>query len=172
MSIPDRTLSKLGIIIGLIGILLAYYFYRQSIQLRIPTFLVDPVRANIIDSSGPKLSDLSVLYKGKPVGERNVVAIRVYFWNAGKMPIKKADVLKPIECVLETNAEILDKRLLKSSRDITGMKLSEAPESPSNRFVIDFDILEKMTGGPFNSCTLARQTQPSTLKVFWLGHRN
>jgi hypothetical protein len=147
MLISDRAFSKIGVVIGLMGLLLAYYFYRQSIQVRMPTFLVDPVRAKVIDSSGPKISDLSVLYRGKPVGDRDVVAVRVYFWNAGRMPIRKSDVLKPVECVLADGAEILDGRLLKSSRDITGLRLSAAPEGPSNRLTVDFDILEENDGG-------------------------
>jgi hypothetical protein len=139
-------LSIAGVLVGVVGLCAGYYFYEQSVQERVPTFLVDPVRATIIDSSGPQLSDLSVLYKGKPVGNRSVTAVRVYFWNAGRMPIRRSDVLKPIECVLGGGAEVLDYRLLRSSRDITGMKLLPSPEDPAGRVMID-DILEKGDGG-------------------------
>src|SRR2546427_3066211 len=147
MKISDRALSISGILIGLTGVIAAYYFYRQSVQERIPTFLIDPVRATIIDSSGPKLSDLSVLYRGKTVGDRSVTAVRVYFWNAGRMPIRKSDVLKPIECIFSDGAEVLDYRLLRSSRNITGIRLSPGLGSPNDRLAIDFDILEKDDGG-------------------------
>lgn len=146
MKVTDRGLSLTAILIGIAGLMAAYYFYRQSVLERTPTFLVDPVRATIIDSSGPRLSDLSVLYHGKPVGDRSVTAVRVYFWNSGRMPIRRSDVLRPVECVLPTDSEILDFRVLKSSRDITGIALSAAAGNPGNRLEVGFDIPEKDDG--------------------------
>jgi len=142
----DRGLSILGLATAIAGVLAAYYFYRVSVQERVPTFLIDPITATIIDSSGPNLSDLTVLYKGKPVGQRNVAAVRIYFWNAGRMPIRREDVLKPVQCVLRDDAEILDARVLRSSRDVTGFKIIPSANPTDNRVLFDFDILEKDDG--------------------------
>lgn len=142
----DRGLSILGLAAAIAGVVAAYYFYRVSVQERVPTFLIDPITATIIDSSGPNLSDLTVLFKGKPVGQRNVAAVRIYFWNAGRMPIRRADVLKPVQCVLRADAEILEARVLKSSRDVTGFKIIPSANPTENRVTFDFDILEKDDG--------------------------
>src|SRR5271168_2924827 len=112
----DRMLAVIAIVIALAGIVAAYYFYEKSVQERAPTFLIDPATTTIIDSSIPNLSSLTVLYKGKTVGQRNVVAVRFYFWNAGRMPIRRADILKPVQCVLGDDEEILESRVLSSSR--------------------------------------------------------
>lgn len=143
MKVSDRAIT---IIVAFVCLLPGYYFYRQSIQVRVPSFLVDPARALIIDSSGTNLSDLAVLYKGKSVGERNVSAIRLYFWNDGKMPIRRNDVLKPLQCVLPTGTEILDSRILKISRDVTAFRILPGSASPNTAVMMDFDILEKGDG--------------------------
>jgi hypothetical protein len=143
VKVSDRAIN---VLVALFCLFPGYYFYRQNIRERVPAFLVDPVRASIVESSGAKLSDLAVLYRGKPVGDRSVTAIRVYFWNDGKMPITKSDVLRPLQCVLAEGTDILDYRLLKTSRDITNIRLSRGNDTSNDRILVDFDILEKDDG--------------------------
>ena len=90
-----RFLPYVGPLIGLTGLSLALYFHAQSVQERTPLYYVGP-RATIVDSSIATPSPLQVLYKGHPVGDANVVATVVYFWNGGKLPIKAEDVLEPL----------------------------------------------------------------------------
>jgi hypothetical protein len=161
MRISDRSLAILslvvGVILGLGGIISGYYFYIQSIQERIPTFLISPVRVSIVKSDSNDLTDLSILYKGKPVTQKNVIAVRIYMWNSGKLPISKSDVLKPIRFVFPEDAKILDYKILKYSRDVSNIQISST--NGSNILDLTFDILEHNDGvaiqviyaGPLNA---------------------
>jgi hypothetical protein len=146
MRISDRSLAIVslvaGVILGLGGILSGYYFYIQSIQERIPTFLISPVRASIVKSDSNDLTDLSILYKGKPV-QKNVVAVRIYMWNGGNLPIMKSDILRPIRIVFPEDAKILDYKILKHSRDVSNIEITSTNYSNVNLY---FDILEHNDG--------------------------
>ena len=161
MRISDRSLAILGLVVGVVlglgGIISGYYFYIQSIQERIPTFLISPVRASIVKSDSNDLTDLSVLYKGKPIIPKNVVAVRIYMWNSGKLPILKSDILRPIQLMFPNDAKILDYRILKYSREVDNIKINSI--NGSNMLDLTFDILEHNDGvaiqviyaGPLNA---------------------
>ena len=69
----DRGLAIAGllaaVLFGIAGVSASYYFYINSVQASIPTFMVDPARAQIISYDPKKISGLSVLYDGKPITE-------------------------------------------------------------------------------------------------------
>jgi len=65
-------------VIGLWSGFSGYYFYEISVQERIPTVLVDPTRTLIVDSTAPGSSDVSILYRGKPIGATKSVAAAVF----------------------------------------------------------------------------------------------
>jgi hypothetical protein len=95
MNMFKRILPYIGPLIGLTGVSLALYFHAQSVQDRKPLYYVGP-RAVIVDSAVATPSPLQVLYQGHPVGNKNVVEVVLYFWNGGKLPIRKEDVLEPV----------------------------------------------------------------------------
>ena len=146
MRISDRALAIAGVLIGVAGLLFGGYSYTQSIHERVPTFLVDPARAAIVSYDTNNISDLSVLYKGKTVNNSNVTAVRIYFWNSGKEPIQKKDILKNIFISLPADNQILDARILSESRDIAELKINP-DENNKNEFLVTFNILEKNDGG-------------------------
>jgi hypothetical protein len=134
-----------GPLIGLTGFITALYFHAQSVQERVPTFYVSPQRAVIVDARGPTASSLQVLYHGKPVGA-SVTAVTVYFWNDGRLPIRKDDVLgDPVSIDSGGDTEILEARLIKVSRPVTKFEIA-SKESAKNSLPISFDILEKSDG--------------------------
>src|SRR5438270_10071603 len=97
-----RLLDFLNILFGLItaaSLLLAYYWHRQSIEERMPTYYVE-YRASLVSRSVPAPSDLQVLYKGKKL-DADVSDITVYLWNSGQLPIKAEDVLESLAIELE-----------------------------------------------------------------------
>jgi hypothetical protein len=159
MTISDRSIAIIsfvfGTLLGVAGISAAYYLYIESIQERIPTFLMNPARAVIVDSKGPQLSDLTVSSKGNPVGLRGVTAVRLYFWNSGTMPIQRTDILRPNQCVLPDGIEILDAKILSSSRDVSGVKIA-VPTGTPNILEITFDVPENNDG--VNSVNIRRQS--------------
>lgn len=141
-----KYLPYVGPLIGLAGVSLALYFHAQSIQERVPTFYVGPQRAVIVDARGPAPSDLEVLYRKRPVGS-TVIAVTIYVWNDGKLPIRAADILgDPIGVALPAGAEILEGRVLKASRGVCRFVLGQVNEQARNSIPITFDILEHGDG--------------------------
>lgn len=93
----------------------------------------------------PVPSQLTVSYKGREL-TTNVSGITVYFWNDGKLPIKSEDILEPLGVQLDPTCEILDVRVLKVSRPVTGFSFSQAADSSKNLLPISFKILEQRDG--------------------------
>jgi len=144
-----RFLPYIGPLIGVTGLSLALYFHAMSVQERVPLFYIGS-RATIVDASIPAPSQVQVVYRGRPVGATNVVAVVIYVWNDGRMPIRAADVLEPISIQLDKSCEILESRILKISRNVTKF-VQVVPESAkweSAKYIqpISFDILEKGDG--------------------------
>jgi hypothetical protein len=117
----------------------------MSVQERVPLFYIGP-RATIVDASIPTASQLQVLYQGRPVKATNVVAVMIYIWNDGKMPIRSNDVLEPISIQLDRSCDILESRILKISRRVTKFEKQEVSESAKYMQPVSFDILEKGDG--------------------------
>lgn len=157
-------LSVIGVVIGLIGITLAVHYHSQSIQERVPTFYVEPVRAKIFDATGQAPSELQVLHRGRAISERSVTAVQIYFWNEGELPIRKADILEPLAIELWPPAEILAAHLVKQSRKVINFSLGAVPESTSNRLPLSFDILEKSDGAAIQIIFAGEPDAPVALK--------
>lgn len=127
--------------IGVIGL----YHYYESVQERLPTYYVSPTRARIVDTSIPAPPQLQVLYRGKDLNA-NVSAATVYLWNAGKLPLKAEDVLEPVKIDLEPGCEIIDARILKTSRSVTKFAKGEISETAKNSLPVSFALLERNDG--------------------------
>ena len=87
-----------------------------------------------------------MLYRNRPVGA-SVTAVTVYVWNDGKLPIRAADVLgDPVSIELGSGAEILEARLLKSSRPVSRFSIGQVSDKAKNSLPLSFDILEQLDG--------------------------
>ena len=131
-----------GVTMGIIGL----YHYYESVKERAPMYFVSPSRARIVDTSIPAPLQLQVLYKGKDLNT-NVSAAIVYFWNAGKLPIKAADILDPpLTVEIDPACEIIDARIVKVSRAVTRIAKEEAIGPAKNSVPLKFSILELNDG--------------------------
>lgn len=133
----DRLIAIASVILGA---WVSWYFYSLSLPTRIPTFLVDPSRAVLAGGS----PDITIQYKGKPIRQRAVNVVRVYFWNAGNTDITKTDILEPLTITV-SDSEILDAKTLKVSRELTFISL-DVQKDQQNTAELDFDILESNDG--------------------------
>jgi hypothetical protein len=143
-----RIVDYLGVffgIIGVVGLVLAYYWHAQSVQERVPMYYVSPTRARIVDTSVPAPPQLQVLYKGKDLNA-NVSSAVVYFWNDGKLPIKPEDILEPVKIELDPKCEIIDARILGVSRAVTKFATGNVSETAKNSLPLSFSILERNDG--------------------------
>jgi len=113
---------------------------------------VHPAKAAIVKSG--VASRLSVRYNNKelrtvfdiPVAQTDVTAAQIAFWNNGKLPIKKNNILKPFVIQVQGGLPILEVSIQKKSRDIIGISIDE--NNLKNGIVsLSWDILEHNDGG-------------------------
>ena len=106
------------------SLLFALYIYRLSKVERLPVFLVDRVRTEILSSERVSTAPIKVIKNdGSPV-ERDLTSIRFFFWNMGKQSIRREDVLDSLYVKLgDPNAEIIDKQIREGPIDAVPMSI-------------------------------------------------
>jgi len=113
----DAKLSLASVLVGVIGVLLAVIFYFRAQREREPFYFIQSTR-NVIVNRDRSIGDkLSITYKGQPLDTTNVAALQVFFWNAGREPIKAADVLIPLRVVLD-GGQLLDASISRQTRSL------------------------------------------------------
>jgi hypothetical protein len=124
------------------------YFYFESQEARDPVFVVDPDRVEIVRAARVAQAPIKVLRRDNTPVRSDIYAARFYFWNAGKRPIKSAEVEEAIRVTLDSGSEILDFKRLKLSRLPTHARLVPTSVSGSRlrTLVIIFSILEQDDG--------------------------
>jgi hypothetical protein len=151
--------SKVGAILGspwvrgvealftLVAIILAIYFGLSSRAERELVYAVNPVRTAVVTAG--QATELAVLYKGEPIGSKDVTAAQVAIWNAGKLSIRKDDILGDGKVVIFTDppVPILEASIRQLSREVTEFALVTTPELlASGRVPVSWRILEKDDG--------------------------
>jgi len=131
-----------GTFASILSVFLAILFYNNSKSSRELTYLVNPVKSIIasVDNS----TDMSVTYKNNPI-KGNISSMQVAFWNSGKESIKKENILQPLVFSFENNVEIIEVRIVKTSRKIINIKLNEE-EIKTGKLALSWDILEYNDG--------------------------
>jgi len=135
-----------AVIIGILGLTWGIYSHLISIKRCAPTYFIHPGRTKIIDLTGPTHPNLQILYRGNLVSERNVTALRLYFWNDGQIPIKRTDILDTLRIEMQEPAEILEARILKHSRSVIKFRTGSIQGKYKNILPLSFDILEQGDG--------------------------
>lgn len=126
-----------GWVVGIISFIIIFLPSEQ----RELTYAVNPVTTSIV-----KVGESSVLkidHAGKVI-TNNINAVQIAIWNAGKLPIKRDEILEPVRLIV-TNAQILEATARKISRSATGLKLG-ASRLESGVIDIEWNILEHGDG--------------------------
>jgi hypothetical protein len=85
----DTWLGLFGLLSGLVGSFLAYFFYKKSVRTKVLAIAyTDPIPLMMT------LGDLEVVYEGKVLTALSRVYILL--WNRGTAPIETSDFLAPI----------------------------------------------------------------------------
>ncbi|HEY8336905.1 MAG TPA: hypothetical protein VIQ05_24180 [Tardiphaga sp.] len=85
----DTWLGLFGTISGLVGLFLAYYFYKKSIRTKVLAIsYTDPIPLMMT------MGDVEVIYEGAVV--RALSTIYILFWNRGTVAIEGSDFLAPV----------------------------------------------------------------------------
>ena len=134
-----------GVVIGIIGIVLAVYFYQASKIKPLLMFGVHPLKTELQRPDYDK--ELGFIYKGKPVDSDSITSIQVSIWNAGTRSIRGSDVLDPFLLVMPDRSAILSVRVKKTSRPICGFELLDNQEDyKSGTCRLKWRILEPSDG--------------------------
>lgn len=153
-------LNTLGFLIGILGIILSIYYYELSKREKEPTFIIDPIKFEILKSSSTHLAPIKILTLDSSEIKDDVTSLTFYFWNKGKEPLKSEDLLTDINFYLNNNAKIIDFKILKSSRDVCKIKLLK---QSSDSLKLDFKILEENDG--FTGQIIFEGSEQTRLKI-------
>jgi hypothetical protein len=131
-----------GLGVGLIGIILAIYFYIDSLAKPKLILVMHPIRSPIVQAG--RLTELSVSFGGKPISG-DLTFAQFALWNAGKAPVRHEDILKPIILCTVSNRPIYQATIRNVSRDVVGFQL-DTNMLASGRLGLDWRILEHNDG--------------------------
>jgi hypothetical protein len=106
ISSNNELLTLGGLIIGLIGIILAIYFFVKSKKLKKKNYQLKSF--NLIHESVSDLPDLEVKYKGNEVN--NLTITKIAIWNSGNQTINSQDLvdLDPLRIYGSEGIEVFD----------------------------------------------------------------
>ncbi len=142
--LANNWLNVAGLLGTLIFGFLSVLFYLRSVKKPVPAYGVHPLRVRIVDPSHMPEHRLEVFHEGRSLTGQHVTAATVYFWNAGRAPIRSADVLKQFRITCgDEKVSILDIKTVKLTRDVCDLEFKQlAP----NEAAINFSVLEYSDG--------------------------
>ncbi|MBA7503415.1 hypothetical protein ES706_02024 [subsurface metagenome] len=138
-------MNWIGILVGIIGVAIAIYFGIASRRRRELVYSVNSVRTRVVISGQTK--DLDVFYDGSSLGDVDITAVQLAFWNAGNESIRKPNILEEVVVKTEPPVRILEASIRAQSRNIVGLSLLDSPNSRKiGQVPISWDILERNDG--------------------------
>ncbi len=132
----------IGSVASIVGVLLAVYFYFQSVRSPELVYYVNPARAVVVKQG--TASRLSVLFDGRQISQ-DVTASQVAIWNRGREPIRQAEILKPIIIQTYPKAPILEATIRKKSREVVNLQMEQTRLS-EGEVSLKWNILEQGDG--------------------------
>ncbi|MDO6441709.1 hypothetical protein [Marinobacter sp. 2_MG-2023] len=136
----------LGLLVGVLGIFLSYYFYTLSQQSREPYF-IEESNFPIFFSQKELVSQGFVLVRksdGREISKK-VYVNEIAFWNKGSLSIRRSNILKDISLKYPENVEVIDAFVSSVTRkDIVNTDKPKIKEG--SEVLLGFGILEKNDG--------------------------
>ncbi len=129
--------------IGVFGILLALLTWWHSTKTRDLLVRVSPAVVEVV--KGGVASDLTVSYLGKPITS-DLRAYQVAIWNAGREPIRREDVLKPLTLTWAASNKVVEIKIAKATRVEAEFAMNSV-DYDGQKATFDWRILENADGG-------------------------
>ena len=85
----DPILGLIGSFFGMVGLMAGYIFYRKSLKVRSPLFVIKS--NNLIQDNITSISSLGITYNGIKV--QNLTVTNLIFWNSGSEIIDRNDLV-------------------------------------------------------------------------------
>jgi hypothetical protein len=135
-------LTWIGIAVGMLGLLLSYYFYRKSLRSKRPYCLT--FTHSISPSVLVNVPDLHITYKGSSVPTLSVT--KLVFWNAGSETINAGDVPNnsPFSISIAGDGRVLNFNLDFVKKNGNGVALSV--DETHKKVTAEFDYFDKNDG--------------------------
>ncbi len=142
--------NLISLLLAIMGIVLAYYFYYKSIKYRAPVYAVRSI--NIIEDNISRINDLEIKYAGSNV--KNLSIARVAFWNFGKETISSEDIasLDPIKIVGSGSTNFLNVEIIYEKNGANNFMISplvdpkDSNKHLQNELKINFDYFDQNEG--------------------------
>jgi hypothetical protein len=112
-----------GWLFGLLGLIATIYFYFRSVEKPEFTYYVSPTPTSLVAVGDA--TDIGITFRGQPLPAKNVSAIQVIVWNAGKRPIRHEDITRPY--VVNLPVPIVSAKVLTTvNTDITDFAIDQS----------------------------------------------
>ena len=135
-------LNGVSFVLGVLGLILAYVFYRRAQRGKEPAWDIDSV--NLVRNITSSLEGLSLLYKGKEVP--NITVSKVIFWNNGRSTIDRTDIAPadPVRIKAGPGVRLLHATVLAANSAPSQFGITH--ESIDESVLIDFEYLDDGQG--------------------------
>jgi hypothetical protein len=139
----DTFLGIAGIVLGLIGLASGYIFYRKSLRIKLPMYLMRT--ENLIRDNVSSMSGLKITYNDHGIANLSITSI--LFWNNGSETIDEQDRVRsnPLRVSTNEGVQILDAKIAISNNQAN--RLSVNVDEQGNHAYLFFDYLDKAQGG-------------------------
>lgn len=139
----DTYLGIAGILLGLIGLITGYIFYRKGIKIKQPLYVMKT--DNLIQNNMAEMSGLSILWNGSSIA--SLSSSTLIFWNNGADTIDFNDVVKsnPLRIAAIEGFKILDAKVTRSNNPSNSLSVKIA-EGGDKAFIL-FEYLDQNHGG-------------------------
>lgn len=132
----------LGVIIGVVGIILAFMFYVRSKEKVKPSYAI--ITQELIGTSDRHLPEaVEIRYDGQPVP--TLYKATIFFWNRGTKTLDQRDIAPSdlIKFHLQgSGAKLLEVRSIKATRSVLNPSFVQA----KNDVTLSFDFLDREDG--------------------------
>lgn len=137
----------IGILLGVVGLIAAYVFYRRSLIKPNLAFVISSVRITGRDSMFP--DELKIFYGDKEV--KSVSQSNIVIWNSGNATIDGEGIVKtdPLRLTIPKETEILAASILFTTREVNAFSIKLSGEG-SNELLLAFDFLDSGDGALIN----------------------
>ncbi|NTW88945.1 MAG: hypothetical protein HGB26_07465 [Desulfobulbaceae bacterium] len=131
-----------GFVLGLIGLISSYIFYKLSIRAKEPSWGVRSI--NLIRSRTARIENLEIKFLGHDI--ENLTVSRVLFWNEGAETIDTTDITmaNPVKLVFGGNTKVLDARVYAVNNSANQFKARI--DEQDNVVFLEFAYLDRKNG--------------------------
>lgn len=144
--LQENLVNIIELLIGVVSIFLAIFFYLKSRKTRVPLYSITSY--NLLRKEIKGLENVDIKYKNKVVD--NLTVSKVAFWNGGRLVINRNDLpqgyqlkIQPNEGIRIYNAEIL---YVDEDSNQIELRFNEK----QSEIVIDFEYLDFKQGAVIN----------------------